>query len=71
MSAGGGARNPDPDQANRQLSQGLKSCRSVINNYRAMLLGDRGISPQTSDDPPARTDVGGSAIDETSVGSPD
>ena len=28
------------DQANSQLSDGLRSCRSVVSNYRALLAGD-------------------------------
>lgn len=29
------------DEANTRLVAGLKSCRSVVENYRAMLLGDQ------------------------------
>jgi hypothetical protein len=28
------------DQANSQLSDGLRSCRTVVSNYRALLAGD-------------------------------
>lgn len=30
----------DSDEAREQLSEGLKSCRSVVQNYRLMLTGD-------------------------------
>lgn len=29
------------DEANTRLAAGLKSCRSVVENYRAMLSGDQ------------------------------
>jgi len=35
-------REPDFEQANDQLNEGLKNCRAVVNNYRAMLFGDQG-----------------------------
>jgi hypothetical protein len=36
----------DPEKANLQLSEGLKTCRLVMNNYRAMVLG----VPQAAND---------------------
>ena len=30
------------DEANTRLVAGLKSCRSVVENYRSMLSGDHG-----------------------------
>ena len=33
------------DQANSQLSDGLRSCRSVVSNYRALLAGDSDEAP--------------------------
>jgi hypothetical protein len=30
------------EEANSQLVAGLKSCRSVVDNYRAMLAGEQG-----------------------------
>jgi hypothetical protein len=35
-------REPDFEQANSQLNEGLESCRAVVKNYRAMLAGDQG-----------------------------
>jgi len=29
----------DPEKANLQLSEGLKTCRLVVSNYRAMVAG--------------------------------
>ena len=42
MPSGNDPREPDFEQANSQLNEGLKSCRAVVNNYRAMLAGDHG-----------------------------
>ena len=42
MPSGNDPREPDFEQANSQLNEGLKSCRAVVNNYRAMLIGDQG-----------------------------
>lgn len=33
-------RDADYEEANSQLSAGLKSCRSVVENYRAMLSAE-------------------------------
>lgn len=35
-------RESDFDHANLALNEGLKSCRAVVSNYRAMMSGDRG-----------------------------
>ncbi len=40
MSGGEDPRDADFEEANVQLSQGLKCCRSVIANYRSMLAGE-------------------------------
>lgn len=40
MSGAEHPRDADIEQANWQLDQGLKSCRSVVDNYRSMLSGD-------------------------------
>jgi hypothetical protein len=37
---GDAPREADLDEANWKLSEGLKVCRSVIDNYRSMLSGD-------------------------------
>ena len=34
-------RDADIEEANSQLRAGLKSCRSVVDNYRAMLSVDQ------------------------------
>jgi hypothetical protein len=33
-------RDADFEQASSQLNQGLKSCRAVVDNYRAILGGE-------------------------------
>jgi hypothetical protein len=40
MSAPTDPNDENFDSANAQLSDGLKSCRSVVSNYRALLTGD-------------------------------
>jgi hypothetical protein len=35
-------RDADVEQVNSQLSEGLKTCRSVVANYRMMLTGESG-----------------------------
>jgi hypothetical protein len=35
-------RESDFERESSRLSEGLKSCRSVVNNYRAMMTGDQG-----------------------------
>ena len=35
-------RDADFEEANSQLVAGLKSCRSVVENYRAMLAPEQG-----------------------------
>jgi hypothetical protein len=44
---GNDPREADVEQANNELNEGLKSCRAVVDNYRAMLSGEG------SDAPPA------------------
>jgi hypothetical protein len=39
-------RDADFEEANSQLVAGLKSCRSVVDNYRAMLTPEQG-APNT------------------------
>jgi hypothetical protein len=53
----------DPDdtefeQASSQLDQGLKSCRSVLNNYRAILSDDHA---ENDNNGSLKTDIGGDA----------
>jgi hypothetical protein len=40
MSAPTDPNDENFDSASAQLSDGLKSCRSVVSNYRALLTGD-------------------------------
>jgi hypothetical protein len=35
-------------EANDQLAEGLKSCRLMVNDYRAMLTGDQGDNDNAS-----------------------
>jgi hypothetical protein len=39
VSGGEDPRDANAEELNLQLNQGLKSCRSVIDNYRSMLMG--------------------------------
>lgn len=40
----------NPDEARVLLNEGLKSCRSVVQNYRLMLTGDvRELEPANDD----------------------
>ena len=41
MAGGDAPRDADLDEASLKLSEGLKVCRSVIDNYRSMLSGER------------------------------
>lgn len=40
MAGGDAPRDTDLDETNLKLSEGLKVCRSVIDNYRSMLSGE-------------------------------
>lgn len=71
MSTGEDFRNPDPEEVNWQLSQGLKSCRSVIKNYRAMLSGDGQVLSPTSDDVFERATAAAPIVEEPSISSPE
>ena len=41
MSSGDNARETDFEQASSQLNEGLKSCRAMVDTYRAMLTGEQ------------------------------
>jgi hypothetical protein len=41
VSSGDNLRETDIEQASSQLNEGLKSCRAMVDNYRAMLTGER------------------------------
>jgi hypothetical protein len=43
----------DAEQAHTTLNEGLKSCRSVVDNYREMLAGKRGDDSGASPEEPA------------------
>ena len=40
----------DADAANSQLNEGLKSCRAVVNNYRALLTPEQGLRSATEEE---------------------
>ena len=50
MSADNDPQPLDSDEARAQLSEGLKSCRTVVQNYRLMLTGDFGELQAANDD---------------------
>ena len=35
-----GPRDADVDDANARLTDSLKSCRTIVSNYRALIAGD-------------------------------
>lgn len=50
MPADNDPQPPDSDAARAQLSEGLKSCRTVVQNYRVMLTGDFSARQAANDD---------------------
>ena len=53
MSAKGDLQQLVSDEAREQLSEGLKSCRAVVQNYRVMLAGDSKDLRAANDEGPA------------------
>ena len=49
MPNGDAPREAEFDEASAQLNDGLRTCRAVINDYRAMLTGERGAERQLFD----------------------
>jgi hypothetical protein len=43
--------NPDIEEVNEQLSDGLKTCRSMVANYKALLTADQKPEPSEEPDP--------------------
>jgi hypothetical protein len=44
-------RDADIDKTNAELDQGLRACRSMLNDYRAALTGEQKIrAPATEDE---------------------
>ena len=39
----------DVEEANSRLTEGLKACRSIVSNYRAMIAGDQTSEPGESE----------------------
>ena len=50
-------------EVNARLSEGLKTCRSMVANYKALLTGEEG-----APEPPAEADGPGSGIEEKARG---
>jgi hypothetical protein len=46
------AREPDFKEASARLNQGLKTCRAVLDNYRAMIIGEYVHPAAANDDEP-------------------
>jgi hypothetical protein len=42
VSVGDNPKDGSFEEANSQLTQGLKSCRAVVNSYRSLLTGEGG-----------------------------
>ena len=55
MSGIDNSRDDEAEEANNKLDEGLKSCRAMVSNYRA-LLDNKGMKPVINDgetgDPP-------------------
>ena len=47
----GNPQRSDIDEAREQLDEGLKSCRSVVDNYRLMLTLDSSALKPANDEP--------------------
>ena len=43
-------RHPDVEEANLRLTEGLKSCRAIVSNYRSMISGDDAGSEEADPD---------------------
>lgn len=43
-------RDADFEQASSQLNQGLRTCRAVVENYRAILTGEQAANDDDRDD---------------------
>lgn len=41
----------DVDAAKQKLSDGLKTCHSVVKDYRSMLEGEAAVTPEPEDEP--------------------
>ena len=52
MSGADDVREPDFEEASTRLNEGLKTCRAVIDNYRAMIIGEHGSRAAANDDDP-------------------
>lgn len=62
----GGQNGPGTgfEEASSQLDQGLKVCRAVLDNYRAMLVGDNGIAAEQAANDDGFADGSEAAADE-------
>lgn len=54
MAGGDDPKEVDVEQANNTLNEGLKSCRSVVDNYRERLAGKRGDDTGASPEEPTK-----------------
>lgn len=50
MAGGDIPRDADIDKTNAELDQGLRACRSMLNDYRAALTGEQEIRAPAADD---------------------
>ena len=41
MSPSDDAHDDEADEANSRLADGLRACRSIVSDYRAMIAGDQ------------------------------
>lgn len=50
MAGGDPPREADIDKTNAELDQGLRTCRSMLNDYRAALTGEQEVRAPAADD---------------------
>jgi hypothetical protein len=50
VAGGDPPREADIDKTNAELDQGLRTCRSMLNDYRAALTGEQEVRAPAADD---------------------
>lgn len=69
MSGEGNPREADFEQATHSLSEGLRSCRAIVDNYRVMLGGESNDNEVEEPTERALYQFAGSSDRRTAVGS--
>ena len=55
-------QDADIEEVSSSLSEGLRTCRSVVNSYRVLLVGDQPDVSRQDEIPPAVDDVPSSGL---------